>query len=156
MRRGGLPVAGLDTRPCPDASAAALAVGARPRRSTDSRTSLRLLDGFAVTVAGQRMILPAQVQRLLAYLAVVGCTSRSAIAGALWPETLDRQSRGALRTSLWRIQKLVPGLLTVSSWSVEFSPSATIDVSEFLDAAHVVLAEPTPKWADVLAVPLDW
>jgi DNA-binding SARP family transcriptional activator len=143
----------LDSQPCPGSGGVS---GTRSVRPVHSRTSLRLFDGFAVVIDGRRMILPTQIQRLLAYLAVAGCTSRSALAGALWPETLDRQSRAALRTSLWRMQKLVPGLLTVSNWSVQFSRDAAVDVTEFLDAAYRVLEIPEPEPQDVLAVPLGW
>jgi DNA-binding SARP family transcriptional activator len=133
--------------------------GTRREDVEDGRTdrvAIRLFDGFGVTVDGRRMLLPLHVQRLLAYLAIVRCTARPAVAGALWPETSDQHARGALRTSVWRIQKLVPDLLVVSPRTVQLGPRVEVDVAQFLVRAHAVLAQPSADLTAVLAVPLDW
>ncbi len=45
------------------------------------------------------------------FLGLRGPTHRSVIAGTLWPEVPEQQSLGSLRTGIWRINRLVPGLL---------------------------------------------
>ena len=88
---------------------------------------LRLLDGFAFELAGSPVPLPTGLQRLLAFLGLRGPTHRSVLAGTLWPEVPEHQSLGSLRTGIWRINRLVPGLLETGGSVVAMSDAASVD-----------------------------
>ena len=74
-------------------------------------THLQLLEGFTLDSAGSRIDLPAGMQRLLAFLAVRGSAHRCFVAGTLWPEVPETQALASLRTGMWRLNRLVVGLV---------------------------------------------
>lgn len=74
-------------------------------------TQLRLLQEFALEWQGTRIELPSGMQRLLALLALKGPAHRCLVAGTLWPEVPEVQALGSLRTSIWRINRKLPGCI---------------------------------------------
>ncbi len=94
-----------------------------------------LLSGFALysddrerrTVVG---VLPPAVQRLVAHLCLSGRPTRAAVAGRLWPDVPEQQAQGSLRSALWRLQKVSPGLLDVSGGALALAADVRVDVRE--------------------------
>jgi DNA-binding SARP family transcriptional activator len=114
---------------------------------------VRLLDGFAVEPAAGGLPvgeLPRGVQRLVAHVCLTGRPDRTAIAGELWPDVREEQAQGSLRSALWRLQKVVPGLLDVSG-GIAPAAGVRVDVAELAAWARRVL-DPT-GFGDELAVP---
>lgn len=113
-------------------------------------TRLVLLDGLSLhqqDVQGHTVEvpeLPHGVQRLVAFLALSGRPGRSAVAGQLWPETSELQARRTLRTALWRVQKLVPGLVETSGGAVSLSACVQVDVRELTGWARRALVPGAP------------
>ena len=75
-----------------------------------------LLGGFAVELEGAEPgstqdELPQGVRRLVAYLALSGRPVRAAVAGHLWPDVCEERALGSLRSALWRLHKVAPGLV---------------------------------------------
>ena len=107
-------------------------------------TRVTLLDGFAVHVGegpGDRIDggLPHGVQRLVAHLALVGPTARTAVAGQLWPEVSEEHAGGSLRSAIWRLHKAAPHLMVeVSSRTLSLAPCVRVDVRELADWARRV------------------
>lgn len=91
---------------------------------------LRLLDGFAFEHDGSTVSLPVSMQRLLALLALHGTTHRSVISGTLWPDVPEAHSLGSLRTGVWRLNRLVPGLLRPEGHAMAMSPALRVDTRE--------------------------
>ncbi len=91
---------------------------------------LRLLAGFTFESAGQPVIMPLGQQRLLAFLALRGPSHRSLVAGTLWPEAPEEHSLASLRTSVWRLNRLVPELLEIRGSALALTETTTVDSNE--------------------------
>lgn len=89
---------------------------------------LSLLDGFTLEHAGRIVSLPAGMQRLLAFLAVRGPSHRNVVAGTLWPEVPEGQSMGSLRTAVWRLNRLMPGVLEAVGSGLAMTRATVVDV----------------------------
>jgi DNA-binding SARP family transcriptional activator len=112
-----------------------------------------LLDGFALRAGGRRPGaivdgLPRSVQRLVAHVALSGRPARAAIAGQLWPDVPDEQALGSLRSTLWRLHRVAPGLIDVSGGALSLAAGVRVDVRELGDWAQRVM-DPTVDLRDV-------
>jgi DNA-binding SARP family transcriptional activator len=65
--------------------------------------ALSLLGSWHLTLGDGPIAPPHSSQRLLSFLALHGRVTRSAAAGALWPDNDDRAAAARLRTALWRL-----------------------------------------------------
>jgi DNA-binding SARP family transcriptional activator len=102
-----------------------------------------LLDGFTLHLAGagpgSTRDLPRAVQRLIAHLSLSGRSARTAIAGQLWPDVSEEHAHGSLRSSLWRVHKVAPKLITVCGGTLSISHDVRVDVRELTDWAQRAL-----------------
>lgn len=89
---------------------------------------LQLLDGFAVRSHQVTVELPLAVQRLVALLALRGPSHRALVAGTLWPDVVESQALASLRTSVWRVGRVVPGMIQRDSSRVGLAPDVDVDV----------------------------
>jgi DNA-binding SARP family transcriptional activator len=121
---------GLDTKPAaayvdePGARA-----GSRAAPSVPS-TQLGLLGGFSLSTDGALIELPVHAQRLLAFLALTDRANRVLTAGTLWSDVNEQRALGNLRSTVWRIQRLCPGALSVSRSVLMLAPEVQVDVRE--------------------------
>ena len=102
-----------------------------------------LLDGFCLHLPdaadGRRLDdLPRGVQRLVAHICLTGRPPRSAVAGHLWPDVPEEHAHGSLRSTLWRLQKTVPGLVEASAGCLALADGVRVDVRELDDWARRV------------------
>ena len=88
---------------------------------------VRLLDRFCFEYDDAALVLPAALERLVAFLALRGPSRRSVVAGTLWPDVPEGHALASLRTSIWRMNRLAPGLLTATGGSVALSEAADVD-----------------------------
>jgi DNA-binding SARP family transcriptional activator len=110
--------------------------------TTDARVAL--LDGFALVLPGGCPAataddLPHGVQRLVAYLSLCRRPARTAIAGELWPEVPEDNAHRSLRSALWRLQKVAPGLVEVSGGTLSLARTVRVDVRELTEWAQRML-----------------
>jgi DNA-binding SARP family transcriptional activator len=103
-----------------------------------------LLGGFALHLTGSRSRaevddLPRGVQRLIAHLGLSHRPARAAVAGLLWPDVPESQAHGSLRSALWRLQKVAPGIVDVSGGALSLAAAVRVDVREFDAWAHSAL-----------------
>jgi DNA-binding SARP family transcriptional activator len=113
--------------------------------SPDMRVGL--LDGFVLRrgVGGRDTVvevLPRCAQRLIAHLSLCARPARASVAGKLWPDVPEGHAYGSLRSTLWRVQKTVPGLVDLSGGAMGLAGAVRVDVREFRDWAQRVL-DPT-------------
>jgi DNA-binding SARP family transcriptional activator len=87
---------------------------------------LTLFGGFRLQVDGAFVPLAVSAQRLIAFLAVSGSTLRSSIATAFWGDGSEHRMLARLRTTLWRVNNLVPGLVT--------NRGSLLALAEFVDS----------------------
>jgi DNA-binding SARP family transcriptional activator len=108
-----------------------------------SAPRVTLLDGFSLHVsegASRRTLdeLPRGVQRLVAHVCLSGRSPRAATAGRLWPDVPEGNAQGSLRSALWRLQKVAPGLVEVCGSVLSLAPDVRVDVRELGDWAERV------------------
>lgn len=88
---------------------------------------VRLLDRFSFEYGDAPLVLPAALERLVAFLALRGPSRRCVVAGTLWPEVPEGHALASLRTGIWRLNRLAPGLLTATGASVAMSEATSVD-----------------------------
>jgi len=102
---------------------------------------LRLLEGFAFECGGSPVVLPVGTQRLLAYLALCGPSHRCVVAGTLWPEVPESHSLARLRTGVWRMNRLAPGLIEAHGAALAMTQTTTVDSHDQETFAARLLAD---------------
>jgi DNA-binding SARP family transcriptional activator len=97
-------------------------------------TRVALLDGFTLELgdSGRRAtdVLPRGVQRVVAHLSLSRRSARTAIAGTLWPNVAEDHAHGSLRSALWRVHKIAPGLIHVCGDTLSLAEEVQVDVRE--------------------------
>ncbi|MFJ3800629.1 BTAD domain-containing putative transcriptional regulator [Streptomyces sp. NPDC090088] len=122
----------------------------QPDAPMTRRGHLKLLDGFRLEIGDDGIHLADSAQRLLAYLAIQGPSPRTAVAGTLWGEVSEERALASLRTTVWRINQLVPGLVTGEHRQLALAAFVSADVTEF---AHRVTDRPTDSGSGSQALP---
>ena len=108
-----------------------------------------LLDGFGIETACpgrtvRRDAVPPAVQRLVAFVCFAGRPGRSAVAGQLWGDVSEDQAQASLRSTLWRLGRLAPGLLDTAGGALALAPGVRADVRELAGWAATVRDPRTP------------
>ena len=117
--------------------------------------SVTLLGGFTVCVGDEVVQLPTGAQRLVALLALRGRTSRSRLAGMLWPETTEHRALASLRTGIWRVNQAADQLVAITSGTVDLGRGVDVDVRRLLRAAAEALREGASSTPDDVGAVLD-
>ncbi len=117
--------------------------------------SVTLLGGFTVCVGDEVVQLPTGAQRLVALLALRGRTSRSRLAGMLWPETTEHRALASLRTGIWRVNQAADQLVAITSGTVDLGRGVDVDVRRLLRAATDALREGASSTIDEVGAVLD-
>ncbi|RPI85382.1 MAG: hypothetical protein EHM41_11070 [Chloroflexi bacterium] len=101
-----------------------------------------LLGSPKIEVNGVEVVLPtAKSLGLVAYLIISGSSlGRERLAPLLWPELDIRRGMAALRTTVWRVNKAIPGLLDAqrSSLSISDPKQVWVDSQKFSDLINSV------------------
>ena len=110
---------------------------------------VRLLDGFALEPACRgsatgRDDVPPGVQRLVAFVCFSGRPGRPAVAGQLWGDVPEAQAQASLRSALWRLGRVAPGLLDPVGGALALAPGVRVDVRELVAWASTVRDPRTP------------
>jgi DNA-binding SARP family transcriptional activator len=115
---------------------------------------VRLLDGFGLELGrcscGSSDDLPRGVQRLVAHLGVSRQPARTAIAGLLWPDVPESHAQGSLRSALWRLSKVAPGLIRAGRDTLSLADGVQVDVRELTRWARRV-SDPAVSIDDLAA-----
>ena len=91
---------------------------------------LQLLEGFGLETSESQVDLPVGMQRLLAFLALRGPTHRHVVAGTLWPEVPEAQALASLRTGMWRMNRIVPGVVDTEGVRLAMAHATVVDSRE--------------------------
>lgn len=106
-----------------------------PRAGRSQHIRVQLLGGFAMVVDGREVELAPVTERIVALLALAGRTSRSRIAGTLWPDASQQHASSCLRTGIWRVNRTVSGLITSGRFTVDLRPGVEVDVHRYIAMA---------------------
>jgi len=103
-----------------------------------------LLDGFCLQLDGKCQgpagdDLPRGVQRLVGLVSLSLRPSRIAVAGQLWPDLSEDHAQASLRSTLWRLHKVVPGLVEVTGGRLSLAAGVRVDVRELREWSQCVL-----------------
>jgi DNA-binding SARP family transcriptional activator len=123
------------------------AAGASPGPEA-ARDTLSLLDAFTLVRNGQSLSIPTGGQRLLALLALRGHFHRAVTAGLLWPDVAEEHAQGRLRTALWRLHRLWPGLVKTADHHIALDEDVEVDTARFVAHALRVVDGAAPLSGD--------
>jgi DNA-binding SARP family transcriptional activator len=101
--------------------------------------ALLLMDGFRLVRHGDELMVPVGGQRLIAFLGLAGTRNRTVTAASLWPDSSEQHAHGRLRTALWRLQRLWPGLVSANEHQLQLSPGVAVDTRHFVQWALGVI-----------------
>jgi DNA-binding SARP family transcriptional activator len=105
-----------------------------------STVRLELLDGFQLVVNDRPVNALNSAQRLLAFLAIRGPVARVVAAGTLWGGVPEEQALASLRTTMWRCNRTVRGLVAVEQTRLALASNVGVDVAELVRGAAAVLS----------------
>lgn len=100
--------------------------------------SLSLAGRFRVSTDGVTVRLPAAANRVVALVATGGPLPRGVAAAHLWPDLRRERSRANMRTVMWRLHTLAPGLLSEEDDSLDLM--ARCDIHELRCWTDAVLS----------------
>ncbi len=104
----------------------------------DGAPELSLLGGFVFSIGGDALLgISAGSQRLLAFLAVRRrLTTRTHVAGTLWPESSDGHAAASLRSAVARLEGRSREAVNVTALDLGLNDALVIDVHESQALAH--------------------
>jgi len=112
-------------------------------------TALRLLRCFELRRADTPAVVPGNVQRLLAFLALrQGPQHRITVAGTLWMESTDEKAAANLRTAIWRARRIDPELVCSAGAYLQLGDHVQIDFIDIVERARSLVEatdEQSPK-----------
>jgi DNA-binding SARP family transcriptional activator len=112
-------------------------------KPVDDASSVSLLGGFNVRVAGATVALPMHSRRVLAYLSLDKTAEedcdRSVLAERLWPDVQPERARASLRTALWRIRRADPRMLRTACDRITLCDHVKVDVHQYKRQAERLL-----------------
>jgi DNA-binding SARP family transcriptional activator len=113
--------------------------------------TLRLLQGFALSLEGETVRLPWSTQRLLALLALKErLLTRGYVAGELWPDTSNTRAQANLRSALWRARVSCQGVIVVTDQQLGLAPHVQVDLREAEQIVNRILDAPRcDEWLTV-------
>jgi DNA-binding SARP family transcriptional activator len=102
--------------------------------------TIRLLDGFDVTMDGRPLRLSANVRRLLALLALRERPQpRSIVAATLWIDRPDERAAANLRTALWKLGADGHRLIVATDGTLAIACDVAVDFRIVTRAARELL-----------------
>ena len=106
-----------------------------------SEFELSVLGSFGFSVDGKRRrSLPHGSQRLLAFLALQDrATTRTAIAGTLWPDASEEHAHASLRSALSRLNGIKSTVVEVTSQELSLADGVFVDIRDARKLAHRLL-----------------
>lgn len=110
--------------------------------SGQGRYRLTLLGGWRIRDGETALHLPGSAQRLIALVGLTDQASRAFAAGTLWPEVPEHRAHASLRSTIWRVSHMCPGLLVTAAGSVGLSPDVAVDVLELKSLFEAMLWHP--------------
>lgn len=105
-------------------------------------TRLRVLCGFEVQIGGQFVAVPANVERILAFLAVRGRPQqRLTVATTLWMDTTEDRAAANLRTALWKARQAIGECIHTCGNRISLAPAVEVDLTDIVEKTRRILDE---------------
>ncbi len=92
---------------------------------------VHLMDGFALSCAGEPLTRPLPAQRLVAFLALrAKPLQRVYVAGMLWPDVSEQRALASLRSALWRANDAQLPLVRACDSRLALDEQVRIDIQD--------------------------
>jgi DNA-binding SARP family transcriptional activator len=102
---------------------------------------LSVLRGFELRAGDAVVVVPTNVERVLAFLAVRGRPQlRSTVAATLWMDTTDERAGANFRTALWKARRARKNCIVVAGNYIVLSPFIEVDLARFLAQAKRLIS----------------
>jgi DNA-binding SARP family transcriptional activator len=125
--------------------------GGNPARAA-ATGELAVLGGFRLVLRGELTDVSLTGQRLIAALVChSGPVHRRVVAQQLWPDVTNSRAFANLRTSVYRIERMCPGLVEVSSTYLGLAAGFHTDLERTTRLANEILASAGPMPSALLA-----
>ena len=106
---------------------------------------LTLMNGFELTCDGERVCVPHNSQRLIAYLALRDRPLlRVHVAGTLWIDSSEERSCANLRSALWRLRSQARSVVQTDASHAWLSREVHVDVRDVFVLARGLVAADEP------------
>ena len=103
---------------------------------------LHLLGGFGLQVDDNAVPLTPSQQRLVALLGLRGgALPRGYVAGLLWGDSSESRAHDSLRSTLWKLHALSPGVVLISGDSLTLAPNVPVDVRYATELARALITD---------------
>jgi DNA-binding SARP family transcriptional activator len=113
--------------------------------AAEAGPTIRLLNGFDVTLGGRPLRLSANVQRLLALLALRERPQpRSIVAATLWIDRPGERAAANLRTALWKLGADGHHLIVANDGTLAIADEVAVDFRIVARAARELVQENRP------------
>ena len=104
--------------------------------------TVRLMGSFSVFDRGERIDLPGDAQRLVAFLAINrDRVPRAYVAGTLWIEGNQDRAFGNLRSALWRVRRVAERLIDADAQNLGLTADAAIDVDTVMQVGNRICSQ---------------
>lgn len=125
------------------------------RTATLEPLEIHVLAGFRLVVGDREMLLPANSQRVLAYLAICApagqAQHRHEVAERLWIDEPRQRAQTILRTAIWRIRQANPRFLVAERQLIQLGPMVDIDLHRsMLQAERLLSGDQGPALEDAI------
>lgn len=104
--------------------------------------AIRLFGTFRLECGSGALVVPPNGQRLLANLGLQKSTTRTVVAGTLWPDVADEYAQGSLRTTLWRLHRVRAGVVQACGDALSLCSEVSVDVQVFIHTALRLVSTP--------------
>ena len=103
---------------------------------------LSVMSGFEIRMGKSVLVVPANVERVIAFLAVRQRPQlRSTVASTLWMDTTGDRASASLRSALWRARQVVEAWIVLDGNYVGLSPDVDVDLNELVLRARRLIRE---------------
>lgn len=124
-----------------------------PNPGSERHLELSLMGAFELVDEAVPVVLTGASQRLIAFVALQGrAVTRTATAGALWPDVSDAQAHASLRSAIWRLEETAREALSVDVLDLDLATHVLVDVRGAEALAHrLLLVDTMPSDDDITA-----
>lgn len=121
------------------------------RRRVASEFEVAVLGTFAFTVGRKPLRgLPHGTQRLLAFLALRDrASTRTAVAGTLWPEATEEHAHASLRSALSRLNGVERAVVRATFQELALADGVSVDIREARLLAHRLVNPGQEQFGDL-------
>ncbi|MFE9566644.1 BTAD domain-containing putative transcriptional regulator [Streptomyces sp. NPDC006487] len=95
---------------------------------------LRLLGQFRLEYSAEPVPMCLNAQRILAFVGLHKCVSRTVLAGSLWPDVTEEHARGSLRSTLCKLPR-GHALVSCCKDSISIADSVSVDAHALAETA---------------------